>query len=242
MAVSNIINVEFGNITMAETAPCYQYDYGQILKFTDLILPPTYEVHFSNNGTQGIAYTQIGDSDGVIIPDTLFQTGKAIYAFIYLHNGENDGHTAYVVRIPIIPRAKPTNYVVPTPEEQSALADAISAIEKMGIKMQQMQGGATPPTADSIAKMTEENQIYIYTGSEPDYIFGNWYYYNQNTSKWETGGQYASGIVIDSTLTQSEQAADAYETGLKINELRNNQIVFSDDGNGNIVLTKHLNT
>lgn len=219
MAVSNIIEVEFGNLTMVETKPCYQYDYGRILKFTGLTLPPTYEVHFSNNGTQGIAYTQIGDSDGVTIPDALFQTGKAIYAFIYLHNGENDGHTAYVVRIPIMPRAKPTNYVVPTPEEQSALADAISAIEKVGIKMQQMQGGATPSTADSVAKMTEKNQVYIYTGSEPDYIFGNWYYYDQNTSKWETGGQYASGIVIDPTLTQSRQGADSAVVGKTIEAL-----------------------
>ena len=219
MAASNIIKVSFGNLNTVEVSPRYQYDYGQILKFTDLILPPTYEVHFSNNGTQGIAYTQIGDSDGVIIPDALFQTGKAIYAFIYLHNGENDGRTAYVVRIPIIPRAKPTNYVVPTPEEQSALTDAISAIEKVGIKMQQMQGGATPPTADSVAKMTEKNQVYIYTGSEPDYIFGNWYYYDQNTSKWETGGQYASGIVIDPTLTQSRQGADSAVVGKTIEAL-----------------------
>ena len=129
MAVSNIINIEFGNMTMVETEPHYQYDYGQKVKFTDLSLPSKYEVHFSNDATQGYSYSQMGDSNGVSIPDALFQTGKPIFVFLYLHSSDNDGRTVYVAKIPVRPRAKPSDYV-PTPEEQSALTRAIAAIQE----------------------------------------------------------------------------------------------------------------
>lgn len=232
MAVSNITNVEFGNLTMVETEPHYQYDYGQKLKFTDLNLPSSYEVHFANDATTGIAYTQIGNTNGVEIPNGLFQTGKPIFAFIYLHESSDDGKTVYVVKIPVRSRAKPTTYAVPTIEEQSIIAQAIAAL-------QDIQGGATPQTANTISEMSDRKKIYIYTGSESKYIFGNWYYYDKDTAKWESGGQYASGILIDDTLTQRGQAASAYEAGSRISALENNQIVFSDDGDGNIVLTKY---
>lgn len=235
MAVSNVTNVEFGNLTMVETEPHYQYDYGQKLKFTDLNLPSSYEVHFANDATAGIAYTQIGDTNGVEIPNGLFQIGKPIFAFIYLHKSSDDGKTVYVVKIPVRSRAKPTTYAVPTIEEQSVIAQAIATI-------QEIQGGATPQAANTISEMSDRKKIYVYTGSEDGYVFGNWYYYNKDNNKWMPGGQYASGIVIDDTLTKKGRAADAYETGLKINTLENNQIVFSDDGDGNIVLTKHSNT
>lgn len=232
MAVSNITNVEFGNLTMVETEPHYQYDYGQKLKFTDLNLPSSYEVHFANDATTGIAYTQIGDTNGVEIPNGLFQTGKPIFAFIYLHKSSDDGKTVYVVKIPVRSRAKPTTYAVPTIEEQSVIAQAIATI-------QEIQGGATPQTVTTVSEMSDTNKIYVYMGSESGYITGNWYYYNKNTNQWKSGGQYASGILIDDTLTQRGQAANAYETGLRISALENNQIVFSDDGDGNIVLTKY---
>ena len=87
--------------------------------------------------------------------------------------------------------------------------------------------------------MSDTNKIYVYMGSESGYITGNWYYYNKNTNQWKSGGQYASGVLIDDTLTQRGQAASAYEAGSRISALENNQIVFSDDGDGNIVLTKY---
>ena len=46
--MSNILKVKFGKETKIKTKPLYQYDYGQILKFLDLELPYSFEVHFSN--------------------------------------------------------------------------------------------------------------------------------------------------------------------------------------------------
>lgn len=158
MAVSNITNVEFGNLTMVETEPHYQYDYGQKLKFTDLSLPSTYEVHFSNEATRGVTYTMIGDSNGVSIPDMMFQSGKPIYAFVYLHKGDSDGQTSYVVKIPIRQRAKPSDYE-PTPEEQSALTQAIAAIQEAAETISINQERVEALVADKVEEIFEDPDI-----------------------------------------------------------------------------------
>lgn len=92
-------------------------------------------------------------------------------------------------------------------------SDIISAlIVEVQNKVNSLVGGATPPTSNTVAGFNaEESPIWVYTGSEDGYVSGNWYYYNGNT--WQSGGQYASGVTIDPTGTQSGQAADAKEVG-----------------------------
>lgn len=108
------------------TSSLWQYDYGQKLIIEGLTLPETYEVHFSNT-ERGTSTTQIGDASGVLIPDTLLTNGKAIYAWIVLHDDESDGETEYKIVIPVKGRSKPTDEV-PTPEEQSAILQMITAL------------------------------------------------------------------------------------------------------------------
>lgn len=123
-----------GNITKAilcktrvcRTAPLYQYDYGQILQIVGPELPSAYEVHYSNQ-PHGTATTQIGGDDGVVIPDAYLQTGSPVYAWLYLHTGENDGETEYSITIPVIARARPTNET-PSPVQQDAITEAIAAL------------------------------------------------------------------------------------------------------------------
>lgn len=107
-------------------ASLWQYDYGQILKF-DLDLPQAYEVHFAN-AEGGNSVTQIGDADGVAIPDALLLTGKVVYAWVFLHTGNDDGETEYKVTIPVNKRPKPTN-ATPTPVQQDAITEAIAALQ-----------------------------------------------------------------------------------------------------------------
>ena len=124
--MTNIIEATFGGATVCRTAPAYQYDYGQLLTFPDLELPTAFECHFSNT-ERGTSVTQIGANNVVTIPDTMFQTGAYIYAWVFLHTGEDDGETEYMAVIPILKRAQPTNDV-PTPVEQSAITQAIAAL------------------------------------------------------------------------------------------------------------------
>lgn len=124
--MSNVLRVKFGDETRIVSKPLYQYDYGQTLKFIDLELPASYEVHFSNY-EHGDSTTTVATTNEVAIPDTYLQSGLKIYAWVYLHTGNNDGETEYMVTIPVIERATITNET-PTPQEASAVSQAIAAL------------------------------------------------------------------------------------------------------------------
>jgi len=47
MTTTNIIDVTFGSEKKARTEALFQYDYGQILNFTDLELPEEFEIDFA---------------------------------------------------------------------------------------------------------------------------------------------------------------------------------------------------
>ena len=73
-----------------------------------------------------------------------------------------------------------------------------------------------PLTASTVADMTMQNRVYVYTGSETGYTAGHWYYWNG--SAWADGGVYNSNTVqVDPTLTISGAAADAQITGRNVN-------------------------
>ena len=76
-----------------------------------------------------------------------------------------------------------------------------------------------PLTASTVAGMTMQNRVYVYTGNETGYTAGHWYYWNG--SAWTDGGVYNSNTVqVDPTLTISGAAADAAVTGGKVDELK----------------------
>ena len=125
----------------AKTIPLYQYDYGQKLLITGVELPEYYEVHFSNT-MNGEATTVLGDSTGVLIPDSLVATGEPIYLWLYLHDTSYDGETEYYGVIPVIKRAQPTD-ITPTPEEQSIITQVIAALNNMEDDMSEQVAEAT---------------------------------------------------------------------------------------------------
>lgn len=128
MSEMNTVTAAFTDgCTYITTLPLYQWDYGQVLQFSGIELPFSYQVHFSNEQVSGTTVTVLGDADGVLIPDSLLETGKDVYAFVYLHSGESDGETEYKVVIPVLPRPQPSD-VTPTPSEQSIIDQTIAAL------------------------------------------------------------------------------------------------------------------
>lgn len=99
---------------------------GQILQISGLELPDVYEIDFSNDRHHGSSITMIGNADGVLIPTQLIATGKDVYAFYY-YVGNSFGQTEHIFRIPNGFRPDRTNEQ-PTPEEQSAIDQAIEAL------------------------------------------------------------------------------------------------------------------
>lgn len=147
--MGNIIKAILCKTRVCRTAPLYQYDYGQILQIVGPQLPSAYEVHFSNQ-PHGTATTQIGGDDGVVIPDAYLQTGSPVYAWLFLHTGENDGETEYSITIPVIARARPTNET-PTPVQQDAITEAIAALNSGVERAEAAADGIEQTVNDALA-------------------------------------------------------------------------------------------
>ena len=71
-------------------------------------------------------------------------------------------------------------------------------------------GNGSPTPVATVAEMTDESAVYLYTGSETGYTAGNWYYYDG--SDWTSGGQYG-GAVTSTTFNQHGVPADDFAVG-----------------------------
>lgn len=70
----------------------------------------------------------------------------------------------------------------------------------------------SPLVASTVAEMTDQTRVYVYTGSESGYTAGDWYYWDG--SAWTSGGVYnATAVSTDTTLSIAGKAADAKATG-----------------------------
>lgn len=110
----------------AKTRAIYQYDYGMVLKLEGVELPTAYEVHFSNS-LSGETIPQIGNADGVAIPNNVLTSGANVYVWVYLHTGTEDGETVYHVQIPVTKRPE-IGGAEPTPAQADVISEAIAAL------------------------------------------------------------------------------------------------------------------
>ena len=153
----NVTKVRFsGHSATAE--PLYQYDYGQILTFCGVDLPDSYEVHFAKEG-DAQTVSVLGDSSGVLIPDMYLTTAKTVYAWLFLHEGEDDGETEYKVTIPVLARPEPSE-TQPTPVQQDIITQAIAAMQAARAEFDAM---ATADGAEAgkvlAAKTVEDDRV-----------------------------------------------------------------------------------
>ena len=169
----NVTKAAFGGLREVTTSPLWQYDYGQILKITGLDLPQAFEVHFSNSRKSGETITQIGTDSQVTIPDMYLTSGADIYAFIFLHDGTDDGETEYVIKIPVRERPEPSD-IEPTPEQQDFITEAIAALN------------------------TAVAQCGAYVEHYPTVIDGEWYVWDEASEQFVSTGVAATGNGIES--------------------------------------------
>ncbi|MEE1164061.1 MAG: hypothetical protein UHU21_10255, partial [Lachnospiraceae bacterium] len=125
---TKILKAVFGGGTSTVTNKRTRTDYGQVLEIIGIDLPNTFECIFSNSNTSaGVGKKMIGSAQRVLIPDEYLTTGQTIYAWILLHDTEDDGRHMYSIRIPVadMPDTSPEE---PTPVEQSVISQAITAL------------------------------------------------------------------------------------------------------------------
>jgi len=123
---NNVVIASFGCGKTAKTRAIYQYDYGMVLKLDGVELPVAYEVHFSNS-LSGETISQIGNADGVAIPDNVLTSGANVYVWVYLHTGTDDGETVFHVQIPVTKRPE-IGGAEPTPAQADVISEAIAAL------------------------------------------------------------------------------------------------------------------
>ena len=193
-----------------------QYDRGESWVFT----------LFNSDGTQytpssgaivgiksdnlGIINTATVDSQGrVVVAETQQMTaavGKAVFELV-IDDGTH-GTANFVV------------LVEPKPGDNADLSESdISMIEEAVEAAANIKPYGSPLVASTVAGMTDETKVYVYTGSETGYTSGHWYYYDG--SDWADGGVYNSvAVQTDTTLAISGMAADAKKTGDEISDLK----------------------
>lgn len=126
MEVSKIIYGRVGPRGTYTVGEITEEDYGILFQMPDLDLPAAYQVDFSNKLTGGTALTVVGNEDGALIPTSLIDSGKDVYAFLY-YVGDGFGKTTHVFRINNNRRAK-RGTPAPDPEQQSVIDQTIAAL------------------------------------------------------------------------------------------------------------------
>ena len=126
MEVSKIVYGRVGPRGTYTEGMITEEDYGILFQMPDLDLPAAYQVDFSNKLTGGTALTVVGNSDGALIPTSLIDSGKDVYAFLY-YTGVGFGKTTHVFRINNNRRAK-RGTPAPTPAQQSVIDQTIAAL------------------------------------------------------------------------------------------------------------------
>lgn len=116
-------------------------------------------------------------------------------------------------------------------------AEQVSYDGNMNVKQAIKRGAVRNKVAPTVASMTDKEQIYVYTGTEEGYTFGNWYYWDG--AAWTSGGAYnAIEVNTDGTLTEEGVPADAKATGDKLSELKDD--LANGETNDGAIKTRKL--
>ena len=193
-----------------------QYDYGQVLRIAGLDLPDAFEVHFANAGDT-TTITQIAQNGIVEIPDQFFESSRQINAFIFLHDGETDGETEYKITIGVLPRPAISDEE-PTPEEQSAITQAIAALQAAVASTSQSETNAAA-SAESAATSASAAAASAESAAESETTAGEAAQAAQQSAEDAAGSASAAAQSASAAATSEDNAEDSAEEARRYKEL-----------------------
>ena len=112
--------------TATATPSLAQWDTEQMLQISGVELPDSYKVEFSTMYTQN-AIPEIGDANGVKIPNELLQRSAPITAYVVLYGTNGGRNREYWITIHITP-GQPPETITPDPEQADIIDEAIAAL------------------------------------------------------------------------------------------------------------------
>lgn len=193
-----------------------QYDYGQVLKIAGLDLPEAFEVHFANTGDT-TTITQIAQNGVVEIPDQFFTSSKQINAYIFLHDGETDGETEYKITIGVLPRPAISDDE-PTPEEQSAITQAIAALQSAVAHTAQSETNAAA-SAESAATSASAAAMSAQNAADSETTAGEMAQAAEASAEAAAGSASAAATSASEAKTSEDNAEDSAEEAKRYKEL-----------------------
>ncbi len=122
-----MLNVCFNSYGKYTVNYLYQWDKNQIIEITGLNLSKVPEIHFANKTMDKAIARQATMSDGVIqanIPNSLLQAPFSVIAYVGIYEGEQF-KTIETIKIPIVPRVRPTDYVLEKTDDEVYSFDAL---------------------------------------------------------------------------------------------------------------------
>lgn len=203
--------------------PLWQYDYGQILRITGIDLPENYEVHFANDPS-GFSKPVVGNSEGARIPAEYLKSGANVFAWLYVHEGEEDGSTEYQVEIQVRRRARPSDIIL-EPEEMTDVANLIgsmnAALESAKEQRQKAEEAAENADEDATfagnAAVTAQSFAVGGTGTREGEDTDNAkFYYESAKSSEENAKKSEESVAEDRTAV--ERAAESVSEDRKATE------------------------
>lgn len=111
-----MIKANFSAYGTYVTDSLYQWDLNQVLSVSGLNLTVAPEVHFSNANMDRAIVRQASLINHIVeanIPNSLLQEPLTIKAYIGVYEGDTF-KTVEVVEIPVMPKARPTDYRIET--------------------------------------------------------------------------------------------------------------------------------
>lgn len=131
------IDVTFGKGNICQTRDVYQWDRGQILRFTEP-LPDGTVVEIGN--ISGInPFRRELTNNQVEMPDTILQSSNTIYAYVSIVDDDSSTTIKKIV-IHVITKPKPADYVYPEEEIRSYedLKKRMDEFEKSGVSAEKL--------------------------------------------------------------------------------------------------------
>lgn len=175
----NEIDVTFSSTNiMKSVAARYQWDKGIVLNISGIESDKTIMAHCSFEGQLSPAVVVVTSMmNGVCtlaIPDELFMQTKAIRCYLYAESSDI-GVTVYEIRIPIIARPKPGDYIYDPTEVIPNVSELLAEIENMRAATQEANEAAEYAYGVSTIRVQDEEpteehvEVWIDTDSEESF-------------------------------------------------------------------------